>query len=312
MKRTALVLVILVAIAGAASLRAVVGRDGGAPKSNGAMTRTIPKAETTAAPNVPKTSRFAVPVLMYHRISDLSDKERLSPLMRDLTVSPADFDRQVRYLVDNGFAPLLAREVEEAVINGRKLPEKSVAITMDDGYKDNFDQAFPILQKYRVPATIFLVTNTVDTAGHLSWDDVALMHGRQVGYGSHTVHHYDLPDLSIFQIDYELRESRRVLESRLVETISSVAYPSGRYNQTVVERARAAGYLAGWKKGGGPVQPGAEVYLLPRVRVNGGSTMADFQRKVWSGANVLADRRDSEFMRMKLARKIRQVREGGV
>jgi peptidoglycan/xylan/chitin deacetylase (PgdA/CDA1 family) len=261
---------------------------------------------------MPTTTRFAVPVLMYHRISDLTEKEARSPLMKDLTVSPAAFEQQVRYLIDNGFTPLLAREVEDAVIARRRLPEKAVAITMDDGYKDNFDHAFPILRKYRVPATIFLVTNTVDTAGHLSWDDVALMHRREVGYGSHTVHHYDLPDLSILEMDFELRESRRMLESRLVETITSVAYPSGRYNQTVVERARAAGYLAGWKKGGGPVQPGADAFLLPRVRVNGTSSMTDFQRKVWSGANVLADRRDSESMRMRLVKKDRQSTDGGV
>ena len=91
-------------------------------------------------------------------------------------------------------------------------------------------------------------------------------------------------------MDYELRESRRVIESRLVETVSAVAYPSGRYNETVVERARLAGYLAGWKKGGGPVQPGANMFLLPRVRVNGGTTMKDFRRKVWSGVYTLAAR----------------------
>ena len=237
------------------------------------------------------TRQFAVPVLMYHRICELTPQERTSELARDLTVSPADFEEQVRHLKENGFGFLLASEVEEAVKSNAPLPEKAVCLTMDDGYKDNFEHAFPILRKYRIPATIFLVTSTVDTARHLSWDEVNLMHREKVGFGSHTVHHYDLPLLSTSGMDFELRESKRVIEEKLVERISAVAYPSGRYSDKVVQRARLAGYEAGWKKGGGPVQPGADMFLLPRVRVNGGTTMKDFRRKVWSGAYVLADRR---------------------
>jgi peptidoglycan/xylan/chitin deacetylase (PgdA/CDA1 family) len=239
---------------------------------------------------VSMTTDFAVPVLMYHRICDLTPREARSPLLCDLTVAPADFARQMSYLVENGFTLLLAREVEEAVREGRPLPEKAVAVTMDDGYKDNFEQAFPILRRYGLPATIFLVTSTVGTARHLSWDDIAIMHQAQIGYGSHTVHHADLTLLPMEQLDFELRESRRVLEEALVERITAVAYPAGKYNRTVAARAEAAGYLAGWKKGGGPVQPGDDCFLLPRVRVRGCTTMEEFQRAVWSGVYVRESR----------------------
>jgi peptidoglycan/xylan/chitin deacetylase (PgdA/CDA1 family) len=232
---------------------------------------------------VPVTRDFAVPVLMYHRICDLTEREARSPLMRDLTVSPADFENQMRYLVDHDFTLLRARDVEEALRDGRELPERAVAVTMDDGYKDNFDCAFPILRRYGLPATVFLVTSTIDTARHLSWDEIAIMQRAAIGYGSHTVHHPDLTLLPIEQLDFELRESKRVLEDRLVERISAVAYPSGQYNRQVAERAQAAGYVAGWKKGGGPVRPGADPFLLPRVRVRGCTTMEEFERKVWSG-----------------------------
>jgi peptidoglycan/xylan/chitin deacetylase (PgdA/CDA1 family) len=196
----------------------------------------------------------------------------------------------MKYLVDHGFTLLLAREVEEAVRESKPLPQKAVAVTMDDGYKDNFEHAFPILRQYGLPATIFLVTSTVDTARHLSWDDVLIMHKKHIGFGSHTVHHYDLTLLSRGLLDYELRESRRVIEEKLIEHISAIAYPAGKYNQTVAARAQAAGYLAGWKKGGGPVQLGDDLYLLPRLRVRGGTTMKDFERKVWSGAYLLNER----------------------
>jgi peptidoglycan/xylan/chitin deacetylase (PgdA/CDA1 family) len=240
-------------------------------------------------PSVARVHDFAVPVLMYHRICDLTEREAQSPLMRDLTVSPAAFAGQMVYLVENGFTLLFAREVEEAVREGRSLPEKAVAVTMDDGYKDNFEHAFPILRRHELPATLFLVTNTVDTPGHVSWDDVAIMHGASMGYGSHTVNHFDLTLLPLARLDFELRESRRVLEERLVERITAVAYPAGRYNRTVAERARVAGYLAGWKKGGGPVRPGDDMFLLPRVRVKGNTTLEAFARKVWSGVYARED-----------------------
>jgi peptidoglycan/xylan/chitin deacetylase (PgdA/CDA1 family) len=195
-----------------------------------------PRPAFDAPRPVPTTREFAVPVLMYHRIIDLTPREARSPLLRDLTVAPADFAWQMSYLVQNGFTLLLAREVEDAVREGKPLPEKAVAVTMDDGYKDNFEHAFPILCQYSLPATIFLVTSTIDTTGHLSWDDVALMHQAQIGCGSHTVHHADLTLLPVAQIDYELRESRRVLEANLVERITAVAYPAGKYNRTVAAR----------------------------------------------------------------------------
>ena len=229
------------------------------------------------------TKDFAVPVLMYHRIDTLSAKEKTSPLMCDLTVSPEQFDAQVAYLVKNGFSLVSVKQVQDALLGGLALPERSVAITMDDGYKDNFDQAFPILLRYGVSATVFLVTKTLDTPGHLAWNDVNVMRRRQVGVGSHTVSHLDLTTLDADRLDFELRESKRVLEQRLGQPVEAIAYPSGSYNDGVVERTREAGYLSGWKKGGGPVQPGADPLLLPRVRVRGCTTMDDFKRMVWSG-----------------------------
>jgi len=249
-----------------------------------------PTQKPVVARPVAMTYDFAVPVLMYHRICDLTPREARSPLMRSLTVSPAHFEQQIRYLVENGFTFLLARDVEAAVREHRSLPEKAVVLTMDDGYKDNFDHAFPILREYGVPATMFLVSATVNTEGHLSWDDVLVMRREQVGYGSHTVHHYDLTLLPAGQVDYELCASRRTIESHLGERITDIAYPSGKVNALVEERTRADGYLAGWKKGGGPVQPENDLYLLPRVRVCGGTTMAEFKRIVWSGVYVIRER----------------------
>lgn len=244
---------------------------GGPPK-----TSVMPKPKTVALKR-----EFAVPVLMYHRIEDLSPSDARSPLLRDLTVTPADFENQVRFLVISGYTPLLASQVEEAVEKGKPLPARAVAITMDDGYRDNFEKAFPILLKYKVPATIFLVTHNFGRPDRLSWDEVLQMKREAgFGYGSHTVHHFDLTSLDQKTLDYELLESKRLIELKVQDTVTSIAYPSGSYNDLVKARARAAGYSAGWKKGGGMVTPTEDMMMLPRVRVSGRTTMEDFKRKV--------------------------------
>jgi peptidoglycan/xylan/chitin deacetylase (PgdA/CDA1 family) len=224
------------------------------------------------------THDFAVPVLMYHRISELPPGA--GPLLQDLTVSPWDFEEQVRYLVENGFTILTSGQVERAVRLRRRLPVNAVALTLDDGYDDNFTQAFPILQRYGLDGTMFLVTSTVSTPNHVTWEEARLMLGEGMEFGSHGVHHYDLTTLSAAGLDYELQDSRRDLERWLATPIFQIAYPSGQYNERVKARARLAGYRAGWKKGGGWVTPESDLLMLPRVRVRGSTTMAKFIRKV--------------------------------
>ena len=80
---------------------------------------------------------------MYHRVANLTPKEAQSPLMRDLTVSPKDFEEQVKYLADNHFTFLFARDVEAAEREGKPLPERAVAITLDDGYKEDRKRPSP-------------------------------------------------------------------------------------------------------------------------------------------------------------------------
>ena len=242
----------------------------------------LPPPVQVASP-VPLTRDFAIPVLMYHRVCELTPQEAHSPLMRDLTVSPAAFEQQLRYLAVNDFTILTAEQVSAALHGHTPLPQKAVAITFDDGYRDNFTAAFPLLRKYQAPATIFLVTSVMGTQDHLAWRDILEMKENRIGFESHTVHHYDLAALSPDQLDLELTESKRVIESQIHAPVTHLAYPSGSYNHLVVKETQRTGYAAGWKKGGGPVMPGDDPYLLPRIRVHGRTTMEDFARKVWSG-----------------------------
>ena len=248
-------------------------------RSLGALTKARGFPPTSAsmgrkAPGWQGTLDFAVPVMMYHRITELPDDADES--LRNLTVTPKNFALQMEYLVENGYAVLTATEVHTAVRLGEPLPEKAVTITLDDGYDSQFNQAFPILQRYGLDATLFLVSGTLGSARHATWAEAQQMSRAGLDVGSHSVGHLNLVLLSRRHLDNELRNSKRALERALGVGIVQFAYPYGQYDDRVKQRARRAGYLAGWRAGGGWVTAASDPFMLPRVRVGTSTTMARF------------------------------------
>ena len=128
-------------------------------------------------------------VLNYHKI----DHTFIS-----LAVRPEDFDHQMKYLRDNGYHTISPDELYEALAGSGNLPENPVMITFDDGYEDNYTNAYPILKKYGFKATIFVVTGFLDKhkKGYLSWDEAREMNKNGINIESHTVNHRSMTDLT--------------------------------------------------------------------------------------------------------------------
>lgn len=227
-----------------------------------------------------KKQNLSVPVLMYHRIQKLSPDDARNPLLKELTVEPEDFEAQMKYIHESGFTVISTHDIQNMVRAGLPIPEKALAITFDDGYKNNFEVAFPILRKYGFIATIFVVTRAIGTPGHLTWDDCARMLKAGFSIESHTVHHSDLTTLNPHELDMELEQSASSIYNSLGINVTSLAYPSGRYDKNVVAAMPACGYAAGWKKDGGPVHLKENIYLLPRIRVIGGLPLNGFKKLI--------------------------------
>lgn len=173
------------------------------------------------------------PILAYHRVHpQRSDK---TP-----TISPGAFEKQMAILAQD-WKPVPLSAVVDSLSGGAPLPPQAVAITFDDGTEDNFTHAFPILQQYKIPATIFMITGRIGKSGYLYPNHMELMARSSVTFGSHGIDHEYLPSLAVTGLEQTLRESRRTLQNLGYPT-DYMSFPGGGYTAHVVNAVRAAGY----------------------------------------------------------------------
>ncbi len=183
-----------------------------------------------------------IPMLLYH------DVQQSYPPEKDVvTVTPEAFELHIVTLLNNGYTPVNFEDIYNASKGSFTMPEKSVVISFDDGYLTNYSYAFPILQKYGVKATIFVVAETVGRSvgenPHFTWEQARLMEqSGLVSIQSHTYSHQDLTTLDRFSLARELRLSKYHVESNLGKSCDILAFPYGRYNQQVADAALDAGY----------------------------------------------------------------------
>jgi peptidoglycan/xylan/chitin deacetylase (PgdA/CDA1 family) len=185
-----------------------------------------------------------VPLLMYHSIS--ADPP---PATRALSVRPADFERQLSFLRDNGFTGLTFGDLCTRLRSGAALPAKPVVVTFDDGYADMHSEALPLLSAYGFPATVFVTTGWIHDAGRwaagspldrtLTWTQVRELADAGIEVAAHSHSHAQLDQLDITALREELDVSKALLEDALEETVPSFAYPFGYMSERVRETVAA-------------------------------------------------------------------------
>lgn len=233
-------------------------------------------------------SGLRFPILTYHSISD-------EPGLDVETVTPGDFERQMAWLVARGFA---AVTVSDLVCAMARPPARRcvVAITFDDGYRDNALTAFPLLRQYGFRATFYVSTayigglsrwNPVEYIGYrpmLTSSDIRMLSDAGEEIGSHAHSHTDLTLADGAFLDEELRRSMRILADITGKPVVAFAPPHGRSNGMVVERARRLGY-SHLVKGGRFTANLKETspFDLQRITIARGDSLREFAKKV-SGA----------------------------
>ena len=197
-----------------------------------------------------------VPVLNYHQVN--------YKFQTVLTMRPDNFERQIKYLHDNGYHAITLQQFED-YMNGGDLPDKPVLITFDDGYADNYEYAYPILRKYDMFGTIFLITDFVGRPGYLTWQQVGEMSADHMEFGSHTLSHRPLTGFDRDGARHELVDSKKVIEWRLGKPCRFIAFPEGKFNDMTLEETKDAGYRYAFTVDTGRDFPWDSPYDLDRV-----------------------------------------------
>ncbi len=189
-----------------------------------------------------------VPILLYHHITEESfDGNEIS------MISPYDFRLHMTAIKVN-YSPISLRHYLDyfnCTDGSVTIPDNPIIVTFDDGYLSNYELAYPILKELEIPATIFVVTDTVgEMAGngkvnysHFTWEQAREMEeSGWIEIQSHTASHVALGTLDTNQLVTELRKSKYAIEKNLGRECDMIAFPYGSYNDAVLNAAERAGY----------------------------------------------------------------------
>jgi peptidoglycan/xylan/chitin deacetylase (PgdA/CDA1 family) len=215
-----------------------------------------------------------VPVLLYHKIDKPAPDARVrggyTPLPR--------FEKQMLYLKKQGFVFYTASELIEHFREHGIFPPNSIALTFDDGWKDNYTNAFPVLSRLGIKATIFLVSTCIGSVSdkaqaegesgraHLSREEILEMSAHGIEFGSHSMNHRLLHQLSPPEVEFEVTESKREIEGLTQKPCKVFAYPAGFFSDVARRVIEDAGHIAAFSTIYGP-DDRPDVYALNRIEI---------------------------------------------
>ena len=230
-------------------------------------------------------------VLMYHRIA-------CDPGEDILAVTPFSFFEQMRWLKEEGYRVLPVGEALGHLSEG-SLPEGAVSITFDDGYRDNFTEAFPVLSRFGFSAMVFPVTGFVRGEGehpryrrspvpvpYLTVDQIRQMKASGIEFGCHTHTHALLPGISDDQAKNEIRQAKKLLEDWTEAPVEVFAYPNGAFREGHFPLLEQLGFRGAFSVLPGVNRRETDRWILKRTEISGRDSLRDFMHKMRGGLDL--------------------------
>jgi len=219
-------------------------------------------------PADPRPLVVKLPILMYHEMGTGPNS---------LYLPEANFRAQMAFLHDSGFQAVTMAQAQEMLAQNI-IPAKTVVITFDDGYVSFYTKAWPILQEFGFPATVYVCPGYADSnPNYLNWQQIITLQENGIEIGSHTMYHPSLISCPPDRLTREIAGSKEALEAKLGVPVKSFCYPSGQCNQQVAQLVQSAGYTSAVTVVPRGASHSDNGYLLPRIRVPG-----------WASLNVFA------------------------
>ena len=209
---------------------------------------------------------YIAPIIMYHYVhygANPDDK---------LVVTPEVFQRQMRFLKEQRYNVVPLEALAVLIKEKRKIPARTIAITIDDGHRDNYEQIYPVLKKYNLPATMFVIVNEIGRIQNdkLSWGQIKEMRDSGlISFGSHTLGPEPLVNIkSEEEVKRQIFESKKILEEKLGKEVKIFSYPEGLFNAKIKKMVIGAGYLAAVSTSPGINSSSDDIFGLKRQRIS--------------------------------------------
>ncbi|HRY60028.1 MAG TPA: polysaccharide deacetylase family protein [Patescibacteria group bacterium] len=209
-----------------------------------------------------------LPILMYHYIEPIDPSQ--SRLRQNLTVSPEKFEEQMKWLSENGFTTMTLTDYFSKIAEGKELPAKPVLLTFDDGYRNFYLNAAPILNKYSQKATTFIISGSVGYPAYMTWDMIRELYKQGYEFGSHSVSHANLKSLKESKLEEELQDSKWEIEKEIGGPVNFMCYPSGFFDSRVINATRTAQYKGAVTTGSGMDVSNKNIFEMYRYRISDG------------------------------------------
>ncbi|MEX1021249.1 MAG: polysaccharide deacetylase family protein [Litorilinea sp.] len=225
-----------------------------------------------------ETRSVRVPIFMYHYLSEPPPGADIYRV--DLSVTPGRFAAHLDALQANGYTTISFYQLHAHLTQGAALPEKPVILSFDDGYRDNYVHAFPLLRARGMVATFFVNTDFINEnmLAYLTWDMVREMYAGGMSIEAHGRNHTSLKDRDTDYLVWQALGNLEAIEQEVGVRPRFISYPAGQYDQLTIDIFASANYWAGVTTVQGATHSSDRLFEMRRVRVRNTTTVDELLR----------------------------------
>ncbi len=221
------------------------------------------KAKATSSATI--NEKVKIPIIMYHYVEYVKDINDL--IRKKLNINPALFDGHLKGLKEAGYKTYFVKDVSDILDGKINYSTQSAMLTFDDGYEDFYTDVFPLLKKYQMKATMYIVYDFIGRKGFMNEEEIKeILASGLVELGSHTLDHLYLKYLPESTQRKQVIESKQKLEETFGIKVKTFAYPYGAFSEETVNFVKEAGYIAAVTVIPGMQQSKENLFYISRVR----------------------------------------------